>query len=91
MQLLSFDGVSRMVEESAGFAIVPESAALRYARTMAIRVVQFTDDWAFARSQCRWRRESAQIRRTSDFWFAWDAPETITVWDGFGRRRAAPG
>ncbi len=44
MQLLSFDGVSRMVEESAGLAIVPESAALRYARTMAIREVQFTDD-----------------------------------------------
>ncbi len=34
MQLLSFDGVSRMVEESAGLVIVPESAALRYARTM---------------------------------------------------------
>jgi len=29
-----------------GSRIEPESAALRYARTMVIRVVQFTDDWA---------------------------------------------
>lgn len=46
MQLLSFDGVCRMVEEGAGLAIVPESAALRYASTMAIRIVQLSDDWA---------------------------------------------
>ena len=46
MRLRGFDAVCLMVEAGAGLAIVPESAAIRCARTMAIRIVQITDPWS---------------------------------------------
>lgn len=41
-----FDGVCRMVEQGVGIGVVPEAAARRYRRSMAIRVVHLTDPWA---------------------------------------------
>src|SRR5262249_3104352 len=46
IQLRSFDGVVRMVESRAGIGIVPQSAARRLRRIMAIKILQLEDDWA---------------------------------------------
>jgi DNA-binding transcriptional LysR family regulator len=41
-----FDAVCRMVEAGAGIALVPEAAAARCRRSMAIRLVGIQDAWA---------------------------------------------
>lgn len=41
-----FEPICRMVESRAGIAIIPESAALRYAAFMNFRTVQLSDPWA---------------------------------------------
>lgn len=41
-----FDAVCRMVEAGVGIGIVPEAAALRCRRSMAIRAVRLDDPWA---------------------------------------------
>lgn len=46
LRLRSFDGICRMVESEAGIAIIPESAALRYAKIMQIRHLRLSDMWA---------------------------------------------
>jgi DNA-binding transcriptional LysR family regulator len=46
VRLRSFDAVCRMVECGVGVAVVPEAAARRCQRTMAIRRVGLTDSWA---------------------------------------------
>jgi DNA-binding transcriptional LysR family regulator len=46
MQLPNFEGICRMVSCKTGVAIVPESAALRYAATMDFRIVPLVDPWA---------------------------------------------
>ncbi|MGC5779854.1 LysR substrate-binding domain-containing protein [Methylobacterium sp. NFXW15] len=45
-QLRGFDAVCRLVEAKVGLAILPESTALRAARTLAITVVPLSDSWA---------------------------------------------
>ena len=46
VQLRSFDAVCRMAEYNVGIGVVPQSTATRNAKTMAIHIVQLTDDWA---------------------------------------------
>jgi DNA-binding transcriptional LysR family regulator len=46
LRLRSFDAVCRMVESAAGIAIIPETAAIRYKKMMAIRQLRLTDAWA---------------------------------------------
>ncbi len=46
VQLRSFDAVCRLVECGVGVGIVPQTTASRAARTMALAVVELTDDWA---------------------------------------------
>jgi molybdate transport repressor ModE-like protein len=46
VRLSGFDAVCRMVEHGVGLAVVPETAARRCARSMAIRAVGLTDAWA---------------------------------------------
>lgn len=46
IQVSSFETVCRMTEANIGIGILPESAALRYARHMAIRIVPLSDEWA---------------------------------------------
>ena len=41
-----FEAICRMVEAGVGCGILSESAARRYRRSMAIRVVPLTDGWA---------------------------------------------
>ncbi|MBE7245417.1 MAG: LysR family transcriptional regulator [Actinomycetospora chiangmaiensis] len=45
-QLRGFDGVCRLVEARVGLAILPESTALRAARTLGIAIVPLSDPWA---------------------------------------------
>ena len=46
VRLRGFEAVCRMVEQGVGLAVVPESAARRCRRSMAIRTVRLTDAWA---------------------------------------------
>lgn len=46
IQVGNFEALCRMVETNVGIGVLPESAARRHARAMAIRIIQFTDDWA---------------------------------------------
>ena len=49
VRLTSLDAVCRMAEAGVGLAIVPERAARRCRRSMALRVVHLTDGWAVRR------------------------------------------
>ena len=42
----TFDGICCMVEQGAGIAIVPATAAKRYRGTTGIRTIELTDSWA---------------------------------------------
>jgi DNA-binding transcriptional LysR family regulator len=46
VRLSSFDAVCRMVEHGVGLGVIPEAAARRCRRSMAIRTVRLTDAWA---------------------------------------------
>jgi len=46
VRLRSFEAVCGMVERGLGVAVVPESAALRCQKSMAIRRVRLSDAWA---------------------------------------------
>ena len=46
VQLRSFDAVCRLVECGVGVGVVPQTTARRAARTMALGVVDLTDEWA---------------------------------------------
>jgi len=44
--LRGFAAVCQMVEKNVGIALIPETAALRHARTMDIRLVELKEPWA---------------------------------------------
>jgi DNA-binding transcriptional LysR family regulator len=46
VQLRSFDAVCRMVECGVGVGVVPATTAARAAKTMALAIVDLSDDWA---------------------------------------------
>jgi DNA-binding transcriptional LysR family regulator len=46
VQVNSFETVCRMTEANVGIGILPETAALRYAKHMAIRITPLSDQWA---------------------------------------------
>lgn len=46
VRLSGFDAVCRVVEAGIGLAVIPETAARRCQRSMAIRVIPLTDSWA---------------------------------------------
>jgi DNA-binding transcriptional LysR family regulator len=59
VRLPGFDSICRMVERGAGFAIVPETAARRCRRSMAIEFVRLSDGWALRRLTICVRRQAA--------------------------------
>lgn len=59
IQVNSFEVACRMVEAQVGVGVMPESAARRHARTMAIRIVPLQDDWALRVMQICVRRMAA--------------------------------
>lgn len=46
VRLNGFDSICRLVESGIGLAVLPETAARRCQRSMAIRVIPLTDAWA---------------------------------------------
>jgi DNA-binding transcriptional LysR family regulator len=46
IQLRSFDAVCRLVAAGVGVGVVPQTTARRAAQTMALAVIELTDDWA---------------------------------------------
>jgi len=46
IQVGNFEAACRMIEADAGIGVLPESAALRHAQTMKIRIIQLSDEWA---------------------------------------------
>jgi len=46
IQVSSFETVCRMIEANIGIGVLPESAALRHAEHMAIRIIRLSDAWA---------------------------------------------
>ncbi|WP_397405018.1 LysR substrate-binding domain-containing protein [Phenylobacterium sp.] len=46
IQLRSFDAVCRLVAAGVGVGVVPQTTAHRAAQTMALAVIELTDDWA---------------------------------------------
>ena len=46
VQLRSFDAVCRLVEQGVGVGVVPQTTARRAAQTMALDIIELTDDWA---------------------------------------------
>lgn len=46
VQVRSFEAMCRMVEAGVGIGVMPESAALRHAKTMQIRIVEIEEPWA---------------------------------------------
>ncbi|MGK9164753.1 LysR family transcriptional regulator [Inquilinus limosus] len=59
VRLGGFDAVCRMVEQGVGLAVVPETAARRCRRSMAIRAVPLSDPWALRRLSICVRRLDA--------------------------------
>jgi DNA-binding transcriptional LysR family regulator len=49
VRLRGFDAICRMVERGVGVAVIPDTAARRCRRTMAIRRIPLSDPWAFRR------------------------------------------
>lgn len=46
VRLTGFDAMCRLVEDGAGLAVVPEAAAARCRRSMAIKTVRLRDSWS---------------------------------------------
>ncbi len=70
VRMRSFEGICHMVERNVGLGIVPETAARRCRRSMAIRSVRLTDAWAKRRlSLCMRQRDSLSphTRRLVEF------------------------
>jgi DNA-binding transcriptional LysR family regulator len=51
IQVSSFESACRMIEAGVGVGVLPESAARRHARSMAIRLVPLSDAWAIRSMQ----------------------------------------
>ena len=49
VRMRNFDGICQMVAQNVGIGIVPETAAKRARRSMAIRAIRLTDRWATRR------------------------------------------
>ncbi|MBX3501930.1 MAG: LysR family transcriptional regulator [Alphaproteobacteria bacterium] len=59
VRLTGFDAQCRLVEHGAGLAIVPETAAARCRRSMAIKTVRLRDEWAVRQLRICVRRPAA--------------------------------
>lgn len=46
IQVANFEAMCRMIEGNVGVGVLPEPSARRYAKSMRIRIVELTDDWA---------------------------------------------
>jgi DNA-binding transcriptional LysR family regulator len=51
VQVSNFETACRMIEANVGIGVLPESTAVRHAKSMALSIVQLEDDWAERRLQ----------------------------------------
>jgi DNA-binding transcriptional LysR family regulator len=51
IQVGNFEAACRMIEANVGIGVVPYSSASRHAKTMNIRMVELTDEWAVRKMQ----------------------------------------
>jgi DNA-binding transcriptional LysR family regulator len=51
IQVGNFEALCRMIDANAGIGVLPETAARRHAKTMAIRIIQLNDEWALRNLQ----------------------------------------
>jgi DNA-binding transcriptional LysR family regulator len=51
IQVGNFEAACRMIEANVGIGVVPYSAASRHARSMRIRTVELSDEWAVRKLQ----------------------------------------
>ena len=58
VQLRSFDAVCRLVECNVAIGIVPATTAERHSKTMSIRRIELTDEWAVRKLTICVRREA---------------------------------
>src|SRR5271156_423508 len=58
VQLRGFDAVCRLVECNVGIGVVPATTAERHAKTMSIRRIELTDQWAVRNLTICIRREA---------------------------------
>lgn len=65
LQVRSFEAMCRLIEAGVGIGVVPESAALRHAKTMQISLVELTDDWAI-RTRAVLARSRAALPRSAN-------------------------
>lgn len=62
IQVGNFEALCRMVEANVGIGVLPASSASRHARTLGIRIIPLTDDWAVRQLQiCVRRLESLPV------------------------------
>jgi DNA-binding transcriptional LysR family regulator len=59
VQLRSFDAVCRLVECDVGIGVVPATTAERHTKTMSLRRIELTDEWAV-------RKLTICVRRSAD-------------------------
>src|ERR1700730_7350626 len=67
IRLRGLDAVCRMVECRVGIAVVPETAAMRCRRTMALSTLRLTDTWAVRQFFVCARRKAALPAHTRRF------------------------
>lgn len=46
IQVSSFESICRMVEANVGIGVIPESAAVRHAKTMKLAIIKLDEPWA---------------------------------------------
>jgi DNA-binding transcriptional LysR family regulator len=81
VRLGSFEAVCRMVEQGIGVAVMPEAAARRCQRSMAVAIVPLTDAWTL-------RRLMVCVRRLAEL--PLQAKQLIAVLKTSGDGRAMP-
>ena len=62
IEVRNFEALCRMVEANVGIGVLPEFSAVRHARTLSIRTIRLSDDWAMRQLQiCVRKLESLPV------------------------------
>jgi DNA-binding transcriptional LysR family regulator len=81
VQVMSFDGVRRMVEAHLGVAILPHGAVLDAARDSKLTMVPIAEPWA-ERELLLVRKPNDKLGRASQIMFEYLTGHTLTKKEG---------